>query len=72
MAGTRDTLKGKIKEATGILIGDKALEREGKIDKVVGAVKSKVETVVDKLRDAVVPKEISTKRRVTKAAKSLR
>ena len=72
MAGTRDTLKGKIKEATGILIGDKALEREGKIDKVVGAVKSKVETVVDKLRDAVVPKEISTKRRVTQAAKSLR
>jgi len=63
MAGTRDAVKGKIKEATGILIGDKELEREGKIDKAVGAVKGTVAKVVDKLRDAVVPARRPAKRR---------
>ena len=56
MAGERDKLKGKVKEATGVLIGDKALEREGKVDQATGAVKGAIEKVVNKVRDAVVPK----------------
>ena len=63
MAGTRDTLKGKIKEATGILIGDKALEREGKVDKAVGAVKRAVAKAVDRVRTAVAPGRTPGKRR---------
>ena len=71
MAGTRDTVKGKIKQATGILIGDKKLEREGKVDEAVGTVKDSVSKVVDKLRDAVTPGKPSLARRAKRAAKSL-
>lgn len=63
MAGKRDKLKGKVKEATGILIGDKELEREGKVDQAVGRAKEVVEKVVSKVRDV--------KDRAKKAAKSL-
>ncbi len=68
MAGTRDKLKGKIKQATGILIGDKGLEREGKVDHAVGTLKGVAEKVVSKARGAVAP----LKRRARKATKSLR
>jgi uncharacterized protein YjbJ (UPF0337 family) len=71
MAGTRDTVKGKLKQATGILIGDKKLEREGKLDEAVGTVKDTVGKVVDKVRDAVTPGKPSLKRRAKRAAKSL-
>jgi uncharacterized protein YjbJ (UPF0337 family) len=71
MAGRRDKLKGTVKEATGILIGDKALEREGKFDKAVGSVKEAAEKIVNKVRDAVTPKR-TLKQRAQKAAKSLR
>ena len=72
MAGMRDKVKGSIKEATGILIADKALEREGKVDKVVGEVKETVGKVVDKVRAAITPTKDSASRRAKKAAKSLR
>ena len=62
-AGTRDTLKGKIKAATGVLLGDKQLEREGKVDKAVGALKATAAKAVDKLRDAVAPAKRSPKSR---------
>ncbi len=71
MAGTRDTVKGKIKQATGILTGDKALEREGRVDEAVGKVKGSVGKVVDKLRAAVTPRKPSLKQRAKRAAKSL-
>ena len=66
MAGTRDRVKGKIKEATGILIGDKQLEREGKVDKAVGDVKGAVAKVVDTVRNAVAPANALGKRRAKK------
>jgi uncharacterized protein YjbJ (UPF0337 family) len=40
-------LKGKAKEATGKLIGDKDLEREGNIDQAKAAVKDVGEQVKD-------------------------
>ncbi len=72
MAGTRDKMKGSIKEATGILIADKALEREGKVDKAVGEMKDTVGKVLDKVRAAIIPTKDSVSRRAKKAAKSLR
>ena len=62
MAGTGDRVKGKLKEATGILIGDKKLEREGKVDNAVGEVKGAVAKVVDKVRDVVAPANTLGKR----------
>ncbi len=71
MAGTGDKLKGKVKQATGILIGDKQLEREGKLDKAVGTVKETVSKVVDTVRDAVTPGKPPLTKRAKRAAKSL-
>jgi len=52
-SGKSDELKGRVKEAAGILSGDRKLKREGKADQAVGKVKQKVEKVVDKVKDAL-------------------
>ncbi len=38
MGSKADDIKGRVKEATGTLSGDKDLEREGKLDQAGGAV----------------------------------
>ena len=48
--------KGRIKEATGDLTGDKGLEREGKIDQGSARTKDKIGHAADKVKDAVNPK----------------
>jgi uncharacterized protein YjbJ (UPF0337 family) len=53
MGSKADDIKGRVKEATGTLSGDKDLEREGKIDQAGAAVKKKAESAGDKLDDAV-------------------
>jgi len=46
-----DKAKGKIKQAAGVLAGDKKLEREGKVDEAEGEVKA-VATVKHAVKDA--------------------
>lgn len=60
MSAKSDQLKGKAKEAAGILSGDKDLESEGKADRRTGEVKEKIdharnrlEDLADKARDAL-------------------
>ena len=55
MAGKTDKIKGKAKETTGVLTGNKDLESEGKDDRrageakeKVGRAKKKVEELLDK------------------------
>jgi uncharacterized protein YjbJ (UPF0337 family) len=48
-----DKAKGKIKQAAGVLGGDKKLENEGKLDEAKGKVKGAVENVKHAVRDAV-------------------
>jgi uncharacterized protein YjbJ (UPF0337 family) len=48
-----DDAKGRVKEAVGDLTDDKALKREGKIDRAEGAAKDKLDRAADKLKDAV-------------------
>ena len=50
-SGKSDELKGRVKEAAGVLTGDKKLKREGKADQAVGRIKQKVEKVIDKVKD---------------------
>jgi uncharacterized protein YjbJ (UPF0337 family) len=38
MTGRAKKLKGRVKEAAGILTGDKAMEREGARDRAAGAI----------------------------------
>jgi uncharacterized protein YjbJ (UPF0337 family) len=49
-SGKTDEMKGRIKQATGVVLGDEKLEREGKAEKVVGKVKGAAEKVVRKAK----------------------
>jgi uncharacterized protein YjbJ (UPF0337 family) len=48
-----DTVKGTIKEAAGVVTGDKKLETEGKIDQAKGKLKGAVEEVKHAVKEAV-------------------
>ena len=51
--GKSDELKGRVKEAAGVLTGDKQLKQEGQVDQAAGKVKQSVEKVIDKVKEAV-------------------
>jgi uncharacterized protein YjbJ (UPF0337 family) len=53
MSGTTDQIKGRVKEAVGVLTDDQKLKSEGKVDQAVGQIKRTVEQVVDKAKEAV-------------------
>ena len=53
MGGKTDEVKGRIKEAAGVLTGNDKLRAEGKTDQAVGEVKQVAEKVVDKVKKAV-------------------
>ena len=52
-SGKTDEVKGRIKEAAGVLTGNDKLRAEGKTDQAVGEVKQVAEKVVDKVKKAV-------------------
>ena len=52
-SGKSDEVKGRVKEAAGVLTGDKKLKRKGKADQAAGKIKQKVGKVVDKVKDAL-------------------
>jgi uncharacterized protein YjbJ (UPF0337 family) len=51
--GVADDVKGKVKEATGHVFGDKNLEQEGKVDQAKGAAHKVAGDVKDAGRDAI-------------------
>ena len=53
MGGKTDVVKGRIKEAAGVLTGNDKLRAEGKADQAVGAVKQVAAKTVDKVKEAV-------------------
>jgi uncharacterized protein YjbJ (UPF0337 family) len=53
MGGKTDEVKGRIKEAAGVLIGSDKLRAEGKTDQAVGEIKQVGEKAVDKVKKAV-------------------
>ena len=52
-SGKSDETKGRVKEAAGVLIGDKKLQREGKADQAAGKIKKAVKKVKDKADDVI-------------------
>lgn len=48
-----DDVKGRVKEAAGVLTGDKDLEREGKADQAGAKVKDVADKAKDKVEDVV-------------------
>jgi uncharacterized protein YjbJ (UPF0337 family) len=49
-SGTSDKIKGRVKEAVGVLTDDQRLKDQGKLDQATGKVKKAVERVVDKAK----------------------
>jgi uncharacterized protein YjbJ (UPF0337 family) len=50
MGGTSDKLKGRAKEAVGVVTGNQRLKDEGRMDQAAGKVKKAVERVIDKAK----------------------
>jgi len=50
-----EDMKGRIKTAVGEVTGDKALQREGKLDQASAATKKAVDKAADAVKDAVIP-----------------
>lgn len=53
MSGKSDQVKGRAKEAAGIISGNEDLEAEGKADRRTGESKEKVEHAKDKVKAKV-------------------
>lgn len=53
MGGKMDQMKGRLKEAAGVLTDDDRLKREGQLDQVVGKVKETADRAVNKMKDAL-------------------
>jgi uncharacterized protein YjbJ (UPF0337 family) len=49
-SGTSDKIKGRVKEAVGVVTENKRLKNEGRMDQAVGKVKQAVERVIDKAK----------------------
>jgi uncharacterized protein YjbJ (UPF0337 family) len=52
MSGKTDIIKGRIKEATGVLTGNDALRAEGRTDQTVGEVKQAANQAVTDATEA--------------------
>jgi uncharacterized protein YjbJ (UPF0337 family) len=53
MGSTTDKIKGRVKEAVGVLTDNDRLKSEGQTDQVVGEVKEAAERAVKKVKDTV-------------------
>jgi uncharacterized protein YjbJ (UPF0337 family) len=47
MSGTTDKIKGRVREAVGVLTGNRRLKNRGRVDQAVGEVKKTVDRVID-------------------------
>lgn len=50
MGGTTDTLKGRIKEAVGVITNEDHLKREGRMDQKIGKAKDAASKVARKVK----------------------
>ena len=53
MGGKSDEVKGRVKEAAGVLTDNDKLRAEGQTDQAIGKVKQVAEKAVDKVKRAV-------------------
>jgi uncharacterized protein YjbJ (UPF0337 family) len=50
MSGTTDKIKGRVKEAVGVVTDNQGLKNEGRNDQAIGKVKKAVERVIDQAK----------------------
>jgi uncharacterized protein YjbJ (UPF0337 family) len=68
MSAKSDQVKGQVKEAAGVLTGDKDLKSEGKSDRRKGEAEEKIDQAKDKVEEVVD----STKDKVEEVADKAR
>jgi uncharacterized protein YjbJ (UPF0337 family) len=66
MGGKTDEVKGRIKEAAGVLTGNDKLREEGRVDQAVGKVKQVVQKVVADVENAADEAAFKAKRAAKK------
>jgi uncharacterized protein YjbJ (UPF0337 family) len=57
MSRTSDNVKGRAKEAVGVLTNNKRLKSQGKVDQTAGKVKGAIERVIDTAKSAITSKK---------------
>lgn len=50
MSGTTDTIKGRAKEAVGVVTNNQRLKNEGRMDQATGKIKKAVERLIDRAK----------------------
>jgi uncharacterized protein YjbJ (UPF0337 family) len=50
MSGTTDKIKGRAKEAVGVVTNNQRLKNEGRLDQTTGKVKKAVDRLIDKAK----------------------
>ena len=53
MSGKMDEMKGRTKEAAGVLTDDDELQREGRQDQAAGSVKQKIDDAADWAKEKI-------------------
>jgi len=53
MSGNTKRVKGRAKQAAGVIIGDEELQREGRMDERAGDLEEKIDDVADAVKDKV-------------------
>jgi len=53
MGGKTDVVKGRVKEAAGVLTGNDTLREEGQTDQAVGKAKQAIQKAADTVKKAV-------------------
>jgi uncharacterized protein YjbJ (UPF0337 family) len=51
MSGTADKIKGRVKEAVGVMTGSQRLKKRGRTDQAAVKLKKMVEHLVDKAKE---------------------
>ncbi|MBP6704930.1 MAG: CsbD family protein [Vicinamibacteria bacterium] len=52
-SGKSDEVKGRVKEAAGVLTGDAKLKREGRLDQAVGKTKQAADKAIESVKKVV-------------------
>ena len=71
MSAESDQVKGKVKQAAGIVTGDTDLESEGRSDRRVGEAKEKIEDAKGKVEEVVETAKDKVEEVIDKATDAL-
>ncbi len=52
-----EEMKGRVKEAAGVVTGNKDLQREGQVDQASAATKKTIDDAAEAIKSAVTPKK---------------